>query len=122
LGIAVAMILAPAASPARGKALLLFLPSWRSISPGRRLFFAAHAVTLAMMTIFVMAAIAAMTAGQFWRLRRVAGALMLPYLAWLCFAAALNAAIDRLNPGAVRCSADRETRTCSRKIGCSTIS
>jgi translocator protein len=52
------------------------------------------------MTIFVMAAIAAMTARQFWKLRRVAGALMLPYLAWLCFAAALNAAIDRLNPGA----------------------
>ena len=47
-----------------------------------------------------MAAVAAMAAGQFWRIRPLAGALMVPYLAWLCFAAALNAAIDRLNPGA----------------------
>jgi tryptophan-rich sensory protein len=50
--------------------------------------------------IVVMAALAAAAAGQFWRIRKVAGALMLPYLAWLCFAAALTNAIDRLNPGA----------------------
>nr|MBA3835570.1 tryptophan-rich sensory protein [Sphingomonas sp.] len=57
-------------------------------------------VKISLVTIFVMAAIAAMAAGQFWRMRRVAGALMLPYLLWLCFAAALNGAIDKLNPGA----------------------
>ena len=64
------------------------------------IFFAAHAIQLALVTIMVMTALAAMAAGQFWRIRPLAGALMLPYLAWLCFAAALNAAIDRLNPGA----------------------
>jgi tryptophan-rich sensory protein len=26
----------------------------------------------------------------FWRIRRVAGLLLLPYLAWACFATALN--------------------------------
>jgi tryptophan-rich sensory protein len=36
----------------------------------------------------------------FGRIRKAAAALMLPYLAWLCFAAYLNAEIDRLNPGA----------------------
>ncbi|HUG45172.1 MAG TPA: TspO/MBR family protein [Sphingomicrobium sp.] len=99
LGVAVALILAQPPSPARKKALLLFFTQLALNFAWSPLFFAAHATTLALMTIFVMTAIAAMTAGQFWKIRRVAGALMLPYLAWLCFAAALNAAIDRLNPG-----------------------
>ena len=47
-----------------------------------------------------MAATAAAAAGQFLRLRRAAGLLMVPYLAWLVFAATLNAAIEQLNPGA----------------------
>ena len=41
-----------------------------------------------------------LAAGQFRRIHPVAGYLMLPYLLWLCFAAALNSAIGRLNPGA----------------------
>ncbi len=100
LGIAVAMILAEPQSDARRTALILFFAqlilnfSWSPI------FFGAHAVRVALIVILVIAAIAASAAGQFWRIRRVAGALMLPYLAWLCFAAALNAAIDNLNPGA----------------------
>ncbi len=100
LGIALAMILAEPESPARKKALLLFFVQLALNFAWSPLFFAAHAVKLALVTIFVMAAIAAMAARQFWHIRRVAGGLMLPYLAWLCFAAALNAAIDNLNPGA----------------------
>ena len=99
LGIAVALILAEPASDARNKALMLFFAQLALNFAWAPLFFAAHAVRL-VLAIFMMTAIAATAAGQFWRIRRVAGALMLPYLAWLCFAAALNAAIDRLNPGA----------------------
>jgi benzodiazapine receptor len=36
----------------------------------------------------------------FWRIRRLAGWLMLPSVAWLGFAAALNFEIHRLNPDA----------------------
>ena len=100
LGLALALILAEPPSEARSKALILFFAQLALNFAWSPVFFAAHSVRLALMMIFVMTAIAAMASGQFWRIRRVAGALMLPYLAWLCFAAALNAAIDRLNPGA----------------------
>jgi len=100
LGIAVALILAEPPSAARSKGLILFFAQLALNFAWSPIFFAAHAVKLALMTIIVMAALAAMTAGQFWRIRRGAGAAMIPYLAWLCFAAALNAAIDGLNPAA----------------------
>jgi tryptophan-rich sensory protein len=47
-----------------------------------------------------MAALAAAAAGQFMRLRKPAGLLLIPYLAWLVFAATLNSTIEELNPGA----------------------
>ena len=39
-------------------------------------------------------------AGQFMWLRRPAGLLLIPYLAWLVFAATLNSTIEELNPDA----------------------
>ena len=100
LGLALALILASPATDARRNALILFFAQLALNYLWSPMFFAAHAVKLSLVTIFAMAAIAAMASRQFWNIRRVAGALMLPYLAWLCFAAALTAAIDRLNPGA----------------------
>ena len=39
-----------------------------------------------------------LTAILFWRIRRVAGALLVPYLLWVGFATVLNAAIWLRNP------------------------
>ena len=64
------------------------------------IFFAAHDISLAKYVIFLMALLAAGAAGQFLRLRNTAGLLLIPYLAWLIFAATLNATIEALNPGA----------------------
>jgi len=47
--------------------------------------------------MFLLAAIAACL---FFRIRKAAGLLMLPYLVWLLLAAALNQQIGALNPGA----------------------
>ena len=100
LGIAVAMILAEPPSERRRNALILFFTQLALNFAWSPVFFAAHDISLAAMMIIVMVAIAAAAAGQFFRLRPLAGALMAPYLAWLCFAAALNGAIEQLNPGA----------------------
>ena len=100
MGIAVAMILVEPPSPRRQAALTLFFIQLVLNFAWSPIFFAAHDITTAKIVIFVMAATAAAAAGQFLRLRRAAGLLMTPYLAWLIFAATLNASIEQLNPGA----------------------
>ena len=100
MGIAVAMIVVEPASPRRQAALTLFFIQLVLNFAWSPIFFAAHDITTAKIVIFVVAATAAAAAGQFLRLRRAAGLLMTPYLAWLIFAATLNASIEQLNPGA----------------------
>jgi benzodiazapine receptor len=100
MGMALAMVLAQPPSDRRRNALLLFFAQLALNFAWSPVFFAAHDIGLAKLTIFLMALIAAGAAGQFFQLRRVAGLLLIPYLAWLVFAAALNTAIEDLNPGA----------------------
>ena len=100
MGISLARIVAAGESERRRTGILLFFVQLGLNLAWSPIFFAAHDIQLASMIIFVMLAVAASATAQFIRIDRVAGALMLPYLAWLCFAAALNVVIDRLNPGA----------------------
>jgi translocator protein len=100
MGIALAMVLALPQSPRRRLALTLFFVQLALNFAWSPIFFAAHDITLAKYVIFVMTIIAAAAAGQFVRLRKPAGLLLLPYLVWLIFAATLNATIETLNPGA----------------------
>ena len=99
LGLALALILAEPPSDRRRNALILFLAQLALNFAWSPIFFAAHAIQMALGVIVVMAGLAAFAAGQFRRIRPLAGLLMLPYLLWLCFAAALNSAIGNLNPG-----------------------
>ena len=100
LGIALAMVLNAPPSKERRDAMWLFGGQLALNFAWSPIFFAAHAMQIALGVIVVMAALAAFTAGQFRRIRPLAGYLMVPYLLWLCFAATLNSAIGRLNPGA----------------------
>ena len=54
-------------------------------------FFAARETGLALAVIVVLDVAVAVTVVSFWRVRPVAGALLLPYLAWCLFATSLNA-------------------------------
>ncbi len=102
LGMALAMVLAELPSKLRRTALALFFAQLALNFAWSPIFFAGHDIKLASMVIFAMALISAVCARHFFRIRPLAGLLMTPYLAWLCFAAALNIAIDSLNPGAGR--------------------
>ncbi|HQS69099.1 MAG: tryptophan-rich sensory protein [Novosphingobium sp. 28-62-57] len=100
IGIALAMILS--ARGAQGRALataafvvqLIINLSW---SPT---FFALHQITGAFWITVAMAVAIVVTLALFWRIRPVAGMLMLPYLAWVCFAAVLTYQFLQLNPDA----------------------
>jgi benzodiazapine receptor len=100
LGVALAMVLVEPASDRRRFALILFFIQMVLNFAWSPIFFAAHDIVLAKWVIFIMAAVAAAAAGQFLRVKRDAGVLMIPYLGWLVFAATLNSAIEVLNPQA----------------------
>ncbi len=61
------------------------------------LFFGLHDPMLAFAEIVALWIAILATMVSFWRVRLIAGALLLPYLCWVSFAAALNYQIWRLN-------------------------
>ena len=61
------------------------------------IFFGAYQIALALGDIVVLDLLVFITTIAFWRIDRIAGLLMLPYLAWVGFATLLNAAIWHLN-------------------------
>ena len=63
------------------------------------LFFAWRRGLLAEVEIVLLLALIAATVAAFWRVRPLAGVLLLPYLAWVAYAAALTFALVRRNPG-----------------------
>ena len=63
------------------------------------LFFYFQRGALATFEILLLWVLIVATSVRFWRLRPVAGALLLPYLAWVSFASVLSLTMWRLNPG-----------------------
>jgi translocator protein len=100
LGLALALILHARGARGRGVAIGIFLAQLLLNYSWSPIFFAAHEVGLAFIVIVAMTVLAALAALLFARIRRAAGLLMLPYLAWLFFAAFLNWQIGQLNPDA----------------------
>jgi tryptophan-rich sensory protein len=100
LGVALSIVLAKPEGDRRRVALALFFVQLVLNFAWSPIFFAGHDIVLAQAVIVAMIVVAAMAAGQFYRLSRGAGLLMLPYLAWLVFAATLNGSIAKLNAGA----------------------
>jgi tryptophan-rich sensory protein len=100
LGLALALILHARGARGRGLAIALFVAQLLVNFAWSPVFFAYHEVGAAFWTIVAMILLSAATAALFWRIRRAAALLMLPYLAWLCFAALLTWQVAELNPQA----------------------
>lgn len=98
--LALAMVLNARGNRLRGTAITLFIVQFVLNLAWSPLFFALHQITAALWLIVVMFVAALATTLVFGRIRPLAAWLMVPYLAWLCFAAALNNDIRRLNPAA----------------------
>lgn len=83
---------------AQGRALRLFLLQWFLNALWTPLFFGLHRPGLAFAEIIALWLAIAATLWSFWSVRKLAGVLLVPYLAWVGFAAVLNFTIWRLNP------------------------
>ena len=83
---------------ANPQALLLFLLQLVFNALWSWLFFAWQLGALAFADIILLWILIVATLVSFWRVNRLAGALLVPYLLWVSFAAALNYALWQLNP------------------------
>lgn len=101
MGLALAMILNARGAYGRPVALGLFFLQLALNLAWSPLFFRAHQIEAALGLIVIMFLFALLTAMAFGRIRKLAGWMLLPYLMWLCFAAALNWKVAELNPDGV---------------------
>jgi tryptophan-rich sensory protein len=82
----------------RARALVLFTLQLAINALWSWLFFAWHSGGLAFADVLLLLALIVATVGAFWRVRRLAALLLLPYLAWVGFASALTWTVWRANP------------------------
>lgn len=100
IGTAFAMILHARGAPLRGLAIVLFILQYALNLFWSPLFFGMHQVSAAFWLLVAIFVAALLTTLIFGRIRKAAAWLMVPYLAWLCFAGILNKQIENLNPNA----------------------
>ena len=100
MGIALAAILNEPPSKQRNTALALFVAQLALNFAWSPIFFGRGMIDAGLLVILALNVAVTMTIIAFWRMRPLAGALLIPYLAWLCLATALNHETGRLNPGA----------------------
>ena len=100
MGAALAMVLVSPRTDTRRLGILLFFTQLAFNYAWSPVFFGAGAIDWAFLVILAMTVLVTVTIIAFWQVKPLAGVLLLPYLAWLCLATALNWETGRLNPGA----------------------
>ena len=98
MGLALSMILNARGARGRGIAIALFVIQLALNLAWSPVFFAMHRIMLAFGLILAIFLWASLTTLLFWKVRRAAAILMLPYLGWLLFAAVLNWQVHLFNP------------------------
>ena len=87
----------PPHGPRIGPAIALFYLQLAFNAAWSWMFFGVHSPVLGLVNIIPQVAVIAATIVAFWRIDRIAGALLVPLAAWVGFAAALNAGVVILN-------------------------
>lgn len=87
----------PPGTPGRRRAIALFLAQLALNAAWSPVFFALHAPVPALAIVLALVAVLALASRAALRVDRIAGWLLLPYLAWVCYASTLNAAIAVMN-------------------------
>lgn len=100
MGVALALICAAWGARGRTAALTAFGVQFALNLAWSPTFFGFHQMTVALVIIAAMAVAIVVTIALFWRIRKLAAALLLPYLVWVCFAGFLNFQFLSLNPQA----------------------
>ena len=90
LGLSLALLLNARGARGREPIVALFVLQLLLNYSWSPVFFAAHQVGAALAIIIGMIVLTVVLIAMIWRVRRNAALLLVPYLAWLCFAAALN--------------------------------
>lgn len=97
MGVALSILVRAEPGPDRTLALALFAVQLVLNSAWSWLFFGARSPGWAMLEIVVFVAAVAWTLAAAWQVSTVAGALLVPYLGWVCFASYLNLGVWWLN-------------------------
>lgn len=100
LGFALALVCAAWGARGRAAAITIFLIQLAVNMAWSPVFFGQHQITAGLIIISVLDVLVIITVLLFWRVRKLAAVLMLPYLAWILFATVLNYEFLRLNPDA----------------------
>ena len=98
MGIAAWLVWRVGGFRAAQSALTLFLVQLALNALWSWLFFGWSRGALAFADVLLLWATIVATLIAFWRIRPLAGALLVPYLLWVSFASALNYSVWRLNP------------------------
>jgi tryptophan-rich sensory protein len=98
MGIAAWLVWRERGATQRIPALMLFAVQLGANALWSWLFFAWRNGAFAFAEVLLLLALIAATVVAFWRIRPLAAVLMLPYLAWVCFASALTWAVWQRNP------------------------
>ena len=100
MGLALAIVCRENGSAWRKPALIAFAVQLLLNLAWSPIFFGAQQITAALIVLLVLDLAVIATVALFWRVRRSAGWLLLPYLAWSLFATVLNWQVLQLNPNA----------------------
>ncbi|WP_341712731.1 TspO/MBR family protein [Erythrobacter sp.] len=106
IGLSLALIASAWGARGRTAALWAFVVHFLLNLAWSPTFFAAHQITIALAILALIDVTLLVVIVLFWKVRRGAAVLLLPYLAWVLFATVLNYEFLRLNPDADGASND----------------